>query len=142
MIYVEWNYGRDMCTLAIDTAWKALQEEGAIPKGELKPLIDAVSAKQGKLLRAEPIAQQMVEDRIRLRGAFVDLENEWATWQPTDADSPGRIGASCVLVYGLIPEANQGAIVHAPLPNTPRSSLGRGVPPTGPAAPCGRRIAK
>ncbi|MET7606398.1 hypothetical protein [Streptomyces avermitilis] len=108
--------------------------------GKLKPMIDAVSAKQGKLLRAEPIAQQMVEDRVRLRGAFVDLENEWATWQPTDQDSPGRLDASCVLAYGLIPEANKGAIVHAPLPTTPRGGLGRGLPPTGPASPYGRRI--
>ncbi|MEW2291016.1 hypothetical protein [Streptomyces sp. NPDC047841] len=79
-----------------------------------------MSAKQGKLLRAEPIAQQMIEDRVRLRGAFVPgLENEWATWQPSDQDSPGRIDASCVLVHGLIPEANKGAIVHAPLPTSP-----------------------
>ncbi|MFE2072115.1 hypothetical protein [Streptomyces misionensis] len=104
VIYVEWNFGRDMCTLAIGTAWQALQDEGRIPKGKLMPMIDAVSAKQGKLLRAEPIAQQMVENRVRLRGAFVDLENEWATWQPTGSDNPGRIDASCVLLYGRIPE--------------------------------------
>jgi hypothetical protein len=42
----------------------------------------------------------------------------------TDADSPGRIDASCVLVYGLIPEANQGAIVHAPLPQAPNAGRG------------------
>ncbi|MFF3654910.1 hypothetical protein [Streptomyces olivochromogenes] len=143
VIYVEWNYGRDMCTLAIDTAWKALQDEGRIPKDMLKPGIDAVSAKQGKLLRAEPIAQQMVEDRVRLRGAFVDLENEWATWQPSDPDSPGRIDASCVLVYGLIPEVNQGAIVHAPLPTSPQpGQIGRAGPASGAAAAYGRRIGK
>ncbi|MEU8709167.1 hypothetical protein [Streptomyces sp. NPDC048565] len=124
VIYVEWNFGRDMCTLVISTAWKALQDEGKIPVKKLMPLIDPVHAKQGKLLRAEPIAQQMVEDRVRLRGMMTDLENEWATWQPTDSDSPGRIDASCVLVYGLIPEANQGAIVHAPLLNAPRPTNG------------------
>jgi hypothetical protein len=140
VIYVEWNFGRDMCTLAIGTAWQALQDEGAIPKGKLMPGIDAVSAKQGKLLRAEPIAQQMVEDRVRLRGAFVDLENEWAVWQPSDPDSPGRIDASCVLVYGLIPEVNQGAIVHAPLPTAPNpGQFGRGAL-SGPASAYGRRI--
>ncbi|MFJ9900498.1 hypothetical protein ACIQPR_44925 [Streptomyces sp. NPDC091280] len=40
----------------------------------------------------------MVEYRVQLRGRFVGLENEWATWQPTDPDSQGRIDAACVLV--------------------------------------------
>lgn len=143
VIYVEWNFGRDMCTLAIGTAWKALQDESRIPKGKLMPLIDAVHAKQGKLLRAEPIAQQMVEDRVRLRGMMTDLENEWATWMPTDSDSPGRIDASCVLVYGLIPEVNQGAIVHAPLPTAPQpGQFGRSGPGGGAASAYGRRIGK
>lgn len=143
VIYVEWNFGRDMCTLAIGTAWKALQDEGRIPKGKLMPMIDAVHAKQGKLLRAEPIAQQMVEDRVRLRGMMTDLENEWATWMPTDSDSPGRIDASCVLVYGLIPEVNQGAIVHAPLPASPQpGQFGRSGPAGGAASAYGRRIGK
>ncbi|MFB8347933.1 terminase large subunit domain-containing protein [Streptomyces niveus] len=140
VIFVEWNFGRDMCTLAIDTAWKALQAEGQIPEGKLMPLIQPVHAKQGKLLRAEPIAHQMVEDRVRLRGAFVDLENEWATWQPTDSDSPGRIDASCILVYGLIPEINKGAIVHAPLPTAPTPGVGR--QPSPAAGAYGRRIGK
>ncbi|MFE2374729.1 hypothetical protein [Streptomyces sp. NPDC059398] len=87
-------------------------------------------------MRAEPIAQQMVEDRVRLRGMMTDLENEWATWMPTDADSPGRIDASCVLVYGLIPEANKGAIVHAPLPQAPQPEA----EPGGAAVTYRRRI--
>ncbi|MFD6936283.1 hypothetical protein ACFWAP_09040 [Streptomyces goshikiensis] len=140
VIYVEWNFGRDMCVLAIDTAWQKLQDEGRIPKGALMPLIDPVRAKQGKLLRAEPVAQLMVQDKVRLRGAFTDLENEWATWMPTDPDSPGRIDASCILAYGLIPEANQGAIVHAPLPQAPTPFSSR--PQTQAAGLYGRRIAK
>ncbi|WP_228678928.1 hypothetical protein [Streptomyces pseudogriseolus] len=120
IIYVEWNFGRDMCVLAIQTSWEMLQNEGMIPKNVLMPSIAPVRAKQGKLLRAEPIAQQMVQDKVRFRGVFTDLEREWATWQPTDPDSPGRIDASCILVYGLIPDANDGAIVHAPLPKAPQ----------------------
>ncbi|MGW8375404.1 hypothetical protein [Streptomyces sp. ODS28] len=49
---------------------------------------------------------------------------------PTDPDSPGRIDASTTLVYGLIPDANQGAVVHAPLPQTPQPST----PPQQPQA--------
>lgn len=81
---------------------------------------------------------------MRLPGAFVDLENEWATWQPTDAHSPGRIDASCVLAYGLIPVANKGAMVHVPLPTAPRPGQfsGRSGPASGAAAPTGRRIGK
>ncbi len=62
----------------------------------------------------------MMPDRVRLRGMLTDLENEWATWMSTDPNSTGRIDASCILVYGLIPEANKGAIVHAPLPTAPQ----------------------
>ncbi|MFI7413177.1 hypothetical protein ACIBU0_31345 [Streptomyces sp. NPDC049627] len=57
---------------------------------------------------------------MRFRGLFTDLEREWATWQPADPDSPGRIDSSCVLIYGLIPVANQGAPVHPPLPQAPQ----------------------
>ncbi|MFD8425911.1 hypothetical protein [Streptomyces sp. NPDC059466] len=143
IIYVEWNFGRDMCVLAVSTSWESLQGEGVIPKSVLMPAIQPVRAKQGKLLRAEPIAQQMVQDKVRFRGLFSDLEREWATWQPTDPDSPGRIDASCVLAYGLIPEANQGAIVHAPLPQAPQpGAVGRAGSATGAAAAYGRRITK
>ncbi|MGW0704333.1 hypothetical protein ACWD0A_34685 [Streptomyces sp. NPDC002867] len=78
----------------------------------------------------------MVQDKVRFRGVFTDMEREWSTWQSTDPDSPGRIDASCILVYGLIPEANQGAIVHAPRPTAPQPS-GR---PGGAASAYGRRI--
>lgn len=138
VIYVEWNYGRDMCELAVRTSWETLQREGEIPADVLMPQIAPVRAKQGKLLRAEPVAQQMVQDKVRLRGVFTDLEREWSTWMPTDPDSPGRIDASTVLVYGLIPEANKGAIVHAPLPTTPQPAPGRGA--GGAASVYGRRI--
>ncbi|WP_168714078.1 hypothetical protein [Streptomyces sp. A1136] len=139
VIYVEWNYGRDMCVLAIETSWQKLVDEGEISADVLMPQIAPVRAKQGKLLRAEPVAQQMVQDRVRLRGVFTDLEREWATWMPSDPESPGRIDASCILVYGLIPEANKGAIVHAPLPQAPQPG-GRQAPPS--AGPYGRRIGK
>ncbi|MFZ3595059.1 terminase large subunit domain-containing protein [Streptomyces sp. BH104] len=140
VIFVEWNYGRDMCELAIRTSWETLQREGEIPPDVLMPQIAPVHAKQGKLLRAEPVAQQMVQDRVRLRGVFTDLEREWATWMPTDPESPGRIDASTILVYGLIPEANKGAIVHAPLPQAPTPGVQRQSPRS--ASPYDRRVGR
>ena len=132
-----------MCVLAISTSWEKLQRDGEIPKNVLMPAIQPVQAKQGKLLRAEPIAQQMVQDKVRFRGVFVDMEREWTTWHSTDPASPGRIDASCILVYGLIPEANQGAIVHPPLAQAPQpGQVGRAGPASGAAAAYGRRIGK
>ncbi|MFB9476887.1 hypothetical protein ACFFR3_45985 [Nonomuraea salmonea] len=98
----ETNYGGDMVELALKGAWKQLQEDDEIPAGMLMPKIEAVRAKQGKLLRAEPVAQQMMLGRVRLRGMLPDLEHEWATWMPTDPESPGRIDASVYLAYGLL----------------------------------------
>lgn len=103
VIYCETNYGGDMVLLAIRTAWEWLVDHEQIPAELLPPQVKAVRARQGKVLRAEPVAQQMTMDRVRLRGVFVDLEREWATWQPTDPLSPGRIDASVYLAYGLLP---------------------------------------
>ncbi|MFI6912779.1 hypothetical protein [Streptosporangium sp. NPDC050284] len=119
VVFVESNYGGDMCELAIRTSWEALQRSGEIPERKLPPLVKSVRAKQGKVLRAEPIAQQMILDKVRLRGVHTDLEREWATWMPTDPDSPGRIDASVYLVYGLLPIPNSGTAIHAPLPQRP-----------------------
>ncbi|MEZ0073568.1 hypothetical protein [Planotetraspora sp. GP83] len=138
VVFVETNYGGDMCKLAIETSWETLQRDGEIPPRQLPPLVKAVHARQGKLLRAEPIAQQMIQDRVRLRGVFTDLEREWSTWQPTDPASPGRIDASVYLVYGLLPDIGGRAVMHAPLPQRP--TPGPGVPQSGAAAAYGRRL--
>ena len=67
-------------------------------------------------------------------GSCADMEREWSTWQSTDPDSPDRIDAPCILVYGLIPEANAGAIAHSPLPQAPQGGGNRA------ASPYSRRI--
>ncbi|MFE2934863.1 terminase large subunit domain-containing protein [Streptomyces sp. NPDC059278] len=109
VIHVERNYGGDMVNMAISTAWAALKTEGAIPADAVKPYIAPVQAKTGKFLRAEPIAQQWIEDRVRTTAYLPEMEEEWATWQPDHTDSPGRIDASTYLAYGLlkIPGASQ-----------------------------------
>jgi hypothetical protein len=102
MIIYEKNYGRDLVALAIGTAWDKLKREGAIPKDALKPYLVDVWGRSGKYLRAEPIAQQWREDRVRTAKYLPELEEEWATWQVGHKDSPGRIDASVYLGYGLL----------------------------------------
>lgn len=106
---IETNYGGDMATLALRTAWQALRREQPGRFGEFVPRIVTVTARRGKLLRAEPIAQQWIESRIWTTEFLAELESEWATWQPTDTASPGRIDASVYLAYSLLPVPQSGA---------------------------------
>jgi hypothetical protein len=122
VIIVETNFGADMATLILRTAWKSLVEQGVLPADELPPLIRTVRAKVGKLLRAEPIAQQMALDRVRLRGQFPDLIQEWCTWRSTDPLSPGRIDASVYLAYALLPIPTSGVQFAVPAGQMPAAS--------------------
>lgn len=125
VIFAEANYGRDLVHLAIRTAWDALQREEQIPKGALCPRIKLVNSKRGKLLRAEPIAQQVIEDRARFGGPLKEFKNEWMTWQPPAPGrtswSPGRLDAGVHLAYGLLKVPGASAVVStvADKPKTP-----------------------
>lgn len=107
-IIFEDNYGRDMALLAIRTAWDALRREQPERFGVFVPHIVSVHAKRNKLLRAEPIAQQWIENRIVTSSYLPELESEWATWQVTDRDSPGRLDASVYLAFYLLPVPHSG----------------------------------
>lgn len=98
----ETNYGKNLVKMAITTAWEAAQRNGAIPSDALMPQLVPVSAKKNKRLRAEPVAQLLVVDKIRFAGSFVDLEGQWATWVPTEPDSPGNLDAMVYLAYNLL----------------------------------------
>lgn len=99
---IETNYGGDQATFVLRASWQALQREQPHRFGVFIPRVVTVNARRGKLLRAEPIAQQWILDRIRTAGLLPEFEQEWATWRP-GPDSPGRIDASVHLAYELLP---------------------------------------
>lgn len=120
-IIFESNFGGDLSKLAIRTAWSALGMSGMCPR------IVSVRARKSKLLRAEPIAQQWIEDKIRTATYLPELESEWMTWQPDDPISPGRIDASVYLAYALLPlpsAVRGGGVAVRPRGSLPSSSLG------------------
>lgn len=149
MIIFEKNYGGDMAGRAIRTAWDALQQEEEetltakileakpnITAMELRqrlrrsertyghcPQIREVTARKSKLLRAEPVAQMIIEDKVRLGAYLPELESEWCTWQGS-GDSPGRIDASVYLAYELVPKTNLRSRSAAPSGTLPTSSFG------------------
>lgn len=128
-ILIEANYGGDMGRRVIRAAWKDLVDRGEIPTGVLPPSIIPITARKGKVLRAEPIAQQIILDNVRLAAPLPELEEEWATWQPTSTTSPGRIDASVHLIVGLLPIAGIQAIagsVASPVGVSRRLAVGSG----------------
>jgi hypothetical protein len=106
-IIYETNYGGDQVRLVIRTSWEALRREQPDRFGVMVPRLVPVVARRGKLLRAEPIAQQWTEGRVVTATYLPDLESEWATWQQ-GADSPGRIDASVHLAWSLLPVPASG----------------------------------
>lgn len=110
---VERNFGGDMAKLTLRTAWDALRRENPEKYSMMVPRIVEVTARRGKMLRAEPIAQQWIEARIVTAAYLPDLESEWATYQPGSTDSPGRIDASVHLAYQLLPIPSAGSASNA-----------------------------
>lgn len=101
---IETNYGGDQATLVLRTSWDALRRENPERYSVFCPRVIPVHAKRNKVLRAEPIAQQWKEDRIRTAQYLPDLEAEWATWQADGKhQSPGRVDASVYLAYEMLP---------------------------------------
>ncbi|MFD9721123.1 terminase large subunit domain-containing protein [Streptomyces sp. NPDC059076] len=91
-IVIEKNFGGDMAAQIVRQAWSELERAGGT-KGMLMPSIIEVHAKQGKRLRAEPIAQLYKQGLIHHVGEHTELEGQLITWIP-GMDSPDRMDAA------------------------------------------------
>lgn len=91
-IVCEANFGGDMTRQVITQAWHELARR-RLTRGQLMPRLIPVTAKKGKRLRAEPIAQLYQQDRVHHVGTFDRLETQMVTWMP-GLDSPDRMDAA------------------------------------------------
>ncbi|WP_097865802.1 LAGLIDADG family homing endonuclease [Streptomyces sp. rh34] len=103
-IAVETNYGGDMARQNVIQAWNELERNGRT-KGQPMPRVVDVTAKKGKRLRAEPIAQLYETNLVHHLAEFPSLETQMVTWVP-GMDSPDRLDA---LVHALTELANPAA---------------------------------
>ena len=60
--------------------------------------IRRVTARRGKLIRAEPVSALYEQGRVHHVGMFKELEDQMCSFSPASAKSPDRMDA---LVYGL-----------------------------------------
>jgi hypothetical protein len=105
-IIVENNFGGDMAQQIVRQGWKELAEQGET-KGLLMPSIIEVHAKQGKRLRAEPIAQLYKQGKVHHVGEHTELEGQMVTWLP-GMDSPDRMDAAVHALTELADPASEG----------------------------------
>lgn len=119
-IVVEANFGGDMAQQIIRQAWKDLTERGET-MGLLMPAIIEVHAKQGKRLRAEPIAQLYAQGLVHHLGEHPRLEGQMVTWIP-GMDSPDRMDAA---VHALTELADPAAAAVGTSAYTDRRLAGR-----------------
>lgn len=105
-LVVETNFGGDMTRQVLIQAWQELQRTSRTG-GRPMPRIIEVNAKQGKRLRAEPIAQLYEQNRVHHVGEFDTLERQMVTWIP-GMDSPDRMDAAVHALTELADPAQEG----------------------------------
>jgi phage terminase large subunit-like protein len=89
-IVAEENNGWDMVSSTLRMVMEDMKRNGEpLPRGLM---IRPVSASKGKRTRAEPIATLSERGLWWLAGMFTELEDQLATWTPSD-DSPDRLDA-------------------------------------------------
>lgn len=93
------------------------------------PIFD-VRAKEGKKLRAEPVALKYDQKRVHHVGYFPELESQMTSWVPEESKgySPDRIDA---LVYAILALIVSPSPSFASGPVRARSAAGRSIPSTG-----------
>ncbi|MFD9056231.1 terminase large subunit domain-containing protein [Streptomyces albidoflavus] len=103
---VETNFGGDMTRQVLIQAWQELERQDATA-GMPMPRIVEVVAKQGKRLRAEPIAQLYEQGLVHHVGEWPALETQMVTWLP-GMDSPDRMDAAVHALTELADPASTG----------------------------------
>lgn len=106
-IVVESNYGGDMSRQVIAQAWADLHREHKTEQ-MLMPAVIPVTAKKGKRLRAEPIAQLYEQGRVHHVGQWPTLEQQMVTWV-AGMDSPDRMDAAVHALTELASPQHGGA---------------------------------
>ncbi|MCK9929339.1 terminase family protein [Frankia sp. Mgl5] len=91
-LVVEDNQGGQMTAFVLRTAWQALEKERRT-RGMSMPAVVRVHARDGKRIRAEPIAALYEAGRVWHHGEHADLEDQMCSWVGDKDSSPDRMDA-------------------------------------------------
>jgi hypothetical protein len=117
-VIIETNQGGDLCEQVLRSVDKNLS-------------ITRVHAKQGKRVRAEPVAALYEQGKVSHIGGFAELEDQLTSFAIGVPDSPDRLDAAVYALSNLmgITWADRDLTFHIPdIAERPRN-LGPGLPP-------------
>ncbi|MET0904304.1 MAG: terminase family protein [Acidimicrobiales bacterium] len=93
LLVYEDNLGKRWLTQVMNDSYAEMQDEGLFPPGGAPPC-RAITAVDGKRLRAQPTAMRYEQGRVHHVGTFDEMEDQMATWVPDqDPNSPDRVDA-------------------------------------------------
>jgi len=134
-ILLEVNFANRLVEQAIRTAWSRK------PRSGLMPAIISVRALRGKVLRAEPVAQEVAMGRVLFVGGLTHLQRQWASYRAGSVDSPGALDASAYIAINLLRPAGTEHLVKETGPRRLDTVSGRaGRRLEGRTSPGGRRL--
>ena len=107
---IETNFGGDQATTLLTQAWQELVRQKKIGERDLCPRVIPVHSKVSKVLRAEPIAQAVMMDRVRFAPGMPGLSTEWTLWEPGSTWSPGALDAAVHVATEILPPVTQASV--------------------------------
>ncbi|MER6610228.1 terminase family protein [Streptomyces sp. NPDC000927] len=116
----ETNFGDTLNDRVLRAAWSSEKREN------IRPAVSTVRALRGKILRAEPIAQEMAMGRVKIVKGLDQLAKEWASYRPGSPDSPGRLDASVYAAVNLLRTPVDGLMKQRRIDEVGRAQFGRG----------------
>jgi len=117
-VIVEVNNGGEWIPNSIHTACRHINHP-ALP-------VEAIRAKKGKRVRAEPVSAVYEQGRAHHVGSLTKLEDTLCVWTTDEAESPDRMDAVVYCVLYLDGHGLGSELLTAQSTNIPRHQFGRG----------------
>lgn len=114
-LIIETNLGRKWMTETFVDVYNKMRNAGEITTSSPSCPMEAIDAKAGKQLRAQPVGMRSQQKRLHLVGEFPKLEDQMIEYDPNGRDSPDRLDALVHACRWLLKREKRKVRIHNPL---------------------------
>lgn len=111
-LVVETNLGRRWMTETFVDIYRAMVDDGDLPKRRGGCPLKEIDAKASKLLRAQPVGMRCQQGRLHMVGFSPKLEDQMVEFDPNDKDSPDRMDALVHAARWLMRQEKRAVKIH------------------------------